>query len=396
MYKLRVGVWLLDDYKPTIGGGFGYYSEMVEAISRYSFSHADVVFLGSAKQYIKHIGEKPVYQILWEPARVGVIERMIRLLATKGALLPKWKVYYRKQDKKREDALIDELYQYCDLIYYLTPNCRFSTFPYIYTLWDLGHVSTFAFPELTYQGRFESRKTHHDYLPHKALMVFCETEVGKGEAVAYLNINPARIRMLPMIPGVVVHPQTKSVRPAKMEDNMLFIHYPAQYWAHKNHVTLLRGFKEVTKRNPVLRLVLTGSDQGNYAFVRSKVKELDLEDAVVDLGFVSSEELKWLYQHSKGLVMPTLLGPSNMPPIEGLALGCPVAVSDLPGHRELLGNSAIYFNPLDYLDIAKAIEQVLKITSVIPVDIPTADKNMPLLDTYFAELSIVRGLWGKQ
>ena len=40
------------------------------------------------------------------------------------------------------------------------------------------------------------------------------------------------------------------------------------------------------------------------------------------------------------MVFASIVGPNNYPPIEAASLGCPVILSDLPGHREQMGESA--------------------------------------------------------
>ena len=56
--------------------------------------------------------------------------------------------------------------------------------------------------------------------------------------------------------------------------------------------------------------------------------------------------------------MATYNGPTNMPPLEAMELGCPVICSDLAGHHEELGDAAIYFDPENPSDIAKAMKTV--------------------------------------
>lgn len=58
---------------------------------------------------------------------------------------------------------------------------------------------------------------------------------------------------------------------------------------------------------------------------------------------------------SKGLVMPTFFGPTNIPPIEAVFSGCPVAVSGIYGMPEQMQDAALYFNPNSVEEIASAI-----------------------------------------
>ena len=46
MRKLRVGIWINEDYMPEVGGGFGYYTQLIDATCNYNFADADIVFIG--------------------------------------------------------------------------------------------------------------------------------------------------------------------------------------------------------------------------------------------------------------------------------------------------------------------------------------------------------------
>ncbi len=66
-------------------------------------------------------------------------------------------------------------------------------------------------------------------------------------------------------------------------------------------------------------------------------------------------ELAWLYRHARALIMPTFFGPTNIPPLEAMALGCPVGVSGIYGMPEQCGSAALYFKPDDPADIASVL-----------------------------------------
>ena len=80
---------------------------------------------------------------------------------------------------------------------------------------------------------------------------------------------------------------------------------------------------------------------------------LNIQNQVSFLGFVSNEILLDLYIKSFALVMPSYFGPTNLPPIEAFKLGVPVFYPDLPGMREYVGNAAILIdlnNPKSFAD----------------------------------------------
>ena len=71
-------------------------------------------------------------------------------------------------------------------------------------------------------------------------------------------------------------------------------------------------------------------------------------------GRVSQDELVELYRRASALVFPSLYEGFGQPVLEALACACPVACSDLPPLREVAGDSAVYFDPLDPESIASA------------------------------------------
>jgi glycosyltransferase involved in cell wall biosynthesis len=376
--KLRVGVWLNENIKPEKGGAYSYYSQLVNGISKYNFKNAEIVFL-SNKEIISESFQS----------------KIIKNKSSKPTLVKK---IIGKITKKKNNKLRDEIYQYADIVYYLTPECAHTDIPYIYTLWDLAHFNSYTFPEFSMDGNFEYRKKVHDFLPHKALAIFAESESGKKQCEKYLNINQERIKVVPLFPSGVVSPDCIPKKPEKMKGDEFFIHYSAQYWAHKNHYNLLEAMGIILKTFPKLKLVLTGSDKGNKEHIKKIITDLKLENSVIDLGFISIEELRWLYENSQGLVMPTLLGPTNMPPLEAATLGCPVACTDLPGHIEQVGDYGYYFNGIEPSDIAdKTIAMINDKKNGIVRKYNNQfniNNTLAAIDEAFADIKQIRFCWG--
>ena len=75
-------------------------------------------------------------------------------------------------------------------------------------------------------------------------------------------------------------------------------------------------------------------------------------------GFVSDENITYLYRHAVGMIMPSYFGPTNIPPLEAMALGCPVAVSDKYAMPEQVGDAGLLFNPDSPKEIAECIRKM--------------------------------------
>lgn len=65
------------------------------------------------------------------------------------------------------------------------------------------------------------------------------------------------------------------------------------------------------------------------------------------IGFVKNNEIPFLYNQSLSLVMPTYLGPSNIPPLEAFAYETPVCYPDFLFNREEFNDALIYMNLKD-------------------------------------------------
>ena len=76
------------------------------------------------------------------------------------------------------------------------------------------------------------------------------------------------------------------------------------------------------------------------------------------MGFVSDENITYLYRHAVGLIMPSYFGPTNIPPLEAMALGCPVAVSNKYAMPEQVGRAGLLFHPDSPEEMADCIKRL--------------------------------------
>ena len=70
--------------------------------------------------------------------------------------------------------------------------------------------------------------------------------------------------------------------------------------------------------------------------------------------------MPYLYLDASMLVMPSLIGPTNIPPWEAFKMNIPVIYSNLPGIKDVLGDAVLYINPIDPENIS---DTIIKITN---------------------------------
>ncbi|MCL2651236.1 MAG: glycosyltransferase family 4 protein [Candidatus Azobacteroides sp.] len=357
MHTLKVGIWLDSNYKPTAGGGYSYYDKLIKHIDEYDFpANIEIVFLSESTtnpQFKKSV------------KNISLINNCFRYDNFILKCFPPLFKYFRKIRRIIENPYYRSLFRklHIDALYYLKQEeCHISNYPFIATNWDIGHISTYPFPEI--KKDFHRRKRFYENILPKAIFVFCESESGKKELMKYTSVEDFKIKTVPIFSGdtasIVTDDMdaTEFLNKCKLVENEYYF-YPAQFWSHKNHYGLLLAFARIVHDHPNLKLVFTGSDKGNLQYIKDVIIDLGLENHVLILGFISSKEINILYKNAISLVMPTYLGPSNMPPIEAMELNCPVICSDLSGHKEILGDSALYFDPHDITSIEMKMREIL-------------------------------------
>lgn len=361
MDKLRIGVMLDPDNYQSVGGGFSYYDTLLDAIDKHNFhDNLEFVFINTGKK--KDLGfTKPVLDInIYELFKAK--DYFFRFFYSVSNL-PVFRFkplfwHYLKYYKKIYYGYVEKILcrNKIDILYYLVPGPTEIEFPYVLTHWDNGHLSMESYPEVAYNYNYEWREEYYNKSLKMAFSIFCESVAGRDELLKYTNIEPRKVQVVPMFAGKVsrlsvpVQMMERTLEKYALESKGFFF-YPAQFWAHKNHYNLLLAFQRFLKDYPGIKLVLSGSDKGNLPYIKNVMDALGLNDRVVITGFVDNEAVYTFYKHALALVMPTFLGPTNMPLLEAQETGCPVICSNLEGHKEMLGDGAFYFQPDNPQDI---------------------------------------------
>lgn len=249
-----------------------------------------------------------------------------------------------------------------DIVLALSPSVLTMEIPFITVVWDLAHCRYPYFPEVSESGEWEKREKFYSSALKRASFILTGTEAGKSDIAQFYQVLPQKIKVLPLpTPSFALDAPALDddsvVRKYKIPENYLF--YPAQFWPHKNHVGLLKAIRLLRDQyNLNLPIVFAGSDQGNQHHVEQVTRELGLEQQTFFLGFVSQTELISLYRKAFALTFLSFLGPDNLPPLEAMALGCPVIAADVVGAQEQLGDAALFVVPHKTEQVALAIKSL--------------------------------------
>lgn len=337
---MKIGFYAGRLISKDIGGGSVFQQNFIECLKKYPSNHEIVVY---------YISDNDIFE---SDKNVTFVNLNYVNKANKEIKKKKFLLRLFPQNRKNNKYLItfndvikkDKI----DLVYYMTLSREKVDAPYVMTIWDLAQREHPYFPEVSYEGwTFDSREEFYAYYIPRASRVVIGNNEGKNQVCKYYNANEDLVKTIPMpTPEYVYYTKENNDILSKfsLEKNK-FLLYPAQFWAHKNHIRLIKEFSKLKQEKYDFKLVFTGSDKGNIEYIKEKAKELNIEKDVIFAGFVTEQELVALYKNAYALTFAAYFGPDNIPPLEAMALGCPVICSDFKGAREQLKDCALYFNP---------------------------------------------------
>lgn len=147
--------------------------------------------------------------------------------------------------------------------------------------------------------------------------------------------------------------------PVKGVEKPFLLHVGSPF-PHKNIDRLVMAFEALSHTNPDLQLVLAGKKEFYFNKLDKWIQESPVHSSIKTTGFVSSAQLKWLYQNAEAYVLPSLSEGFGLPGLEAMAHGCPLVSSNATCLPEVYGDGAHYFDPNNTDEIAAKTEEVIK------------------------------------
>lgn len=182
-------------------------------------------------------------------------------------------------------------------------------------------------------------------LLRRALGVITVSEFSRREISSFYQVSPDKFAVVPN----AVDAQFSRGQASTPQGYLLAVSSPS---AHKNFARLLEAYASLP--HPRRALLIVGSTAP--AMVRPDLAE---DPDVRFVGRVTDDELVHIYRGAAAFIFPSLYEGFGIPPLEAQACGVPVIASRIPSQEEVLGDSAVYVDPMSVDEIAGAIESVL-------------------------------------
>jgi len=334
---MNIGVYV-SNRDPSSGGAHSFEHAVLDGLADCSLSHNITVFYQGYLNF--RTNHRFTYVRVGFKKTVTVAEKICREIyrfLVKVGLAKDNSLRQRRKDHNIE------------FLWFATASYEETGLPFAYTVWDVNHRLLPEFLELSEPSEWMRRETHYSCVLSKADLVITGTSLGGSQISNFYSVADNKILVVrfPIPEFQMVDEALYQRFRAEHQISDSFFVYPANFWPHKDHVTVLRAFRKLKDSGTMSQLLLVGSDTGCRSEVIRLVEELDLVKSVKIPGFISKEILGALYRKAESLIYASHCGPDNLPPVEAFSLGCPVICANYEGAEEQLGDAALYFQKGD-------------------------------------------------
>lgn len=246
----------------------------------------------------------------------------------------------------------------CDIFY--TPNYNIPggiKIPIYSTIHDVIFLDM---PELTSKLGYLIRKIFYKRAYDLSKVIFTVSNFSKKRIEYHLG-NKKKIVVT--YNGISKHILGDDGVIYEKKDYIIFV---GNIKKHKGLKTLLLAYEEAKKEGLMSNLVIVGN-QNNFKTKDEEVIEIlkKLKDeGIVFTGHIDNKKLKKLIAEARVLVQPSLYEGFGIPPLEALALGTPIIISDIEVFEEIYKDLTVQFfkcnNQKDLKEKLKSFEKVSK------------------------------------
>jgi glycosyltransferase involved in cell wall biosynthesis len=230
----------------------------------------------------------------------------------------------------------------------------------VITIHDLNFVH---YPQFQTPDSLRYYAGHIQAAVNQANHILADSEATKADICTLLNVPPERItvHMLGVssdfrpLPANEIRDSRKRLQ--LPENYILFV---GTFEPRKNLFGLLTAYAALIDPYPdVPPLLIAGKRGWLYESIFDQVNALDLSERVIWRENIADADRVALYNGASVLVLPSFYEGFGLPPLEAMACGMPVVVSERSSLPEVVGDVGIYVDPDRPDSIAEGLYRAL-------------------------------------
>jgi len=196
----------------------------------------------------------------------------------------------------------------------------------------------------------------------RADRIIVNSDAVRQDLIETFQVPESKIRLIPLGLEPKFRPSTPAEAGRFRQEHSLperFFLYLGNLEPKKNIPSLLRAFFALKKDGGLAhKLVIVGKLGWRHRRIFQWIRDLNLEEDVIFLGFLPDEDVPVVYSLADVFVFPTFAEGFGLPPLESMACGTPVITSDLPTMRETTGGHAVHVDPHDLRALVEAMRRL--------------------------------------
>ncbi|MDR0576565.1 MAG: glycosyltransferase family 4 protein [Candidatus Accumulibacter sp.] len=233
--------------------------------------------------------------------------------------------------------------------------------PTVITVHDLSWI---RHPETHPVDRIRAMNRYFPRSLERASAIITDCQFVRKELIEAFGAPPDRIFPVSLGVSPLFRPvSSERATPVLAESGLEFGKYFLSVGTiepRKNLTTTLEAFSklrpEIQKSHP---LALVGMKGWLIGGIEAKIRPLLEKGVVKVLGYVPDQQMPALYSGATAFLFPSLYEGFGLPPLEAMACGTPVIVSDSSSIPEVVGDAGVLFDPRDVDGIAGAMTRAL-------------------------------------
>lgn len=234
--------------------------------------------------------------------------------------------------------------------------------PSVITVHDLSWI---RHPEMHPVERVRAMNKYFQPGLERASLILTDSEFVKRELIDVFRLTPERIK--PVLLGVedLFRPQSSAETLAVLNQHQLthgkYLLAVGTLEPRKNLQLAIRAFMQLPASfREAYPLVLVGMKGWHTSELEKEMIPLIRSGQVRQLGYLPREDLATIIAGAITLIYPSVYEGFGLPPLEAMACGVPVIVSNVSSLPEVVGDTGVLIDPHNVDGLAGAIQTLIE------------------------------------
>jgi glycosyltransferase involved in cell wall biosynthesis len=226
-------------------------------------------------------------------------------------------------------------------------------------------VSFLEYPEFFPAPRVAQLRWSVARTVRRAARVLTGSDFSRQAILRAYGLPPEKVVVIPDAAGSGFRPISRDRAALEVERRFHirgpFVLSVGDLQMRKNQIGLIRAFEQIVQERPqwTHSLVLAGKDTWFAPKVREAARQSGIASRIRFTGFVSDDDLLFLYNACDVFVFPTFYEGFGIPVLEAMACGRAVCASNTSAIPEVADGAALLFDPHSTGDIARSVRDLL-------------------------------------